>query len=337
MVAIGRNEPCPCGSGKKYKYCCLCKEPPPRMLSLMDELKAAIAGKTFQSLDEANAFAQAFMERKNRVSQLDFLGLSSEQMRRLLDFPFAGTREIVEIDMDLAPVAFRGIPVVENTLLFLGKLAEQEPLKATAKGNIPLPFAREVWSELNKPEREHYDSAIRTEEEVPLLRALRELLTLCGWVKKRNSRFSLTENGRKIVERGFIGADFRNLLDKFTLIFNWEFMDRYPSFAIVQRSFLFGLYLLHRQANREIEDKALANHFLRAFPQLLEEAHRYEAPYREQHDFIANCFSLRFLERFCEYFGFVTIRREAISGRFINRKFVQTTDFFRQYWQWRVQ
>jgi hypothetical protein len=23
---IGRNEPCPCGSGKKYKYCCLSKD-----------------------------------------------------------------------------------------------------------------------------------------------------------------------------------------------------------------------------------------------------------------------------------------------------------------------
>ncbi len=23
MVKIGRNQPCPCGSGKKYKYCCL--------------------------------------------------------------------------------------------------------------------------------------------------------------------------------------------------------------------------------------------------------------------------------------------------------------------------
>lgn len=22
MTKIGRNEPCPCGSGKKYKYCC---------------------------------------------------------------------------------------------------------------------------------------------------------------------------------------------------------------------------------------------------------------------------------------------------------------------------
>jgi uncharacterized protein YchJ len=23
---VGRNEPCPCGSGKKYKKCCLIKE-----------------------------------------------------------------------------------------------------------------------------------------------------------------------------------------------------------------------------------------------------------------------------------------------------------------------
>ena len=337
MGAIGRNEPCPCGSGKKYKQCCLGKEPPPRVSSVMDELRAAIAGKTFNSLDEANAFAQSFMESKNRVPQLDFLGISSEQMHRLLDFPFARTRDIVEIDMDLSPDTFRGIPVVDNALLFMGRLAEQEPLKATAKGNIPLPFAREVLAELKMPERELYVTSIRTEEEAPILHALRELLTLCGWVKKRNGRFSLTENGRKIVQGGFIGADFRNLLDKYTLIFNWGFMDRYPSFSIVQRSFLFGLYLLHRQAGREIEDNALADHFLRAFPQVLEDTRRYEVLYREPRDFISGCFSLRFLERFCEYFGFVTIRREVIPGRFIKRKFVRTTDFFRRYLQLRVQ
>jgi tetratricopeptide (TPR) repeat protein len=28
MVKIGRNAPCPCGSGKKYKKCCLDKAPP---------------------------------------------------------------------------------------------------------------------------------------------------------------------------------------------------------------------------------------------------------------------------------------------------------------------
>lgn len=26
MSAIGRNDPCPCGSGKKYKKCCLIKQ-----------------------------------------------------------------------------------------------------------------------------------------------------------------------------------------------------------------------------------------------------------------------------------------------------------------------
>ena len=26
MVKTGRNEPCPCGSGKKYKKCCLKKD-----------------------------------------------------------------------------------------------------------------------------------------------------------------------------------------------------------------------------------------------------------------------------------------------------------------------
>ena len=26
MARIGRNEPCPCGSGRKYKRCCLWKD-----------------------------------------------------------------------------------------------------------------------------------------------------------------------------------------------------------------------------------------------------------------------------------------------------------------------
>lgn len=29
MTKTGRNDPCPCGSGKKYKQCCLLKQPVP--------------------------------------------------------------------------------------------------------------------------------------------------------------------------------------------------------------------------------------------------------------------------------------------------------------------
>ena len=30
MMKIGRNDPCPCGSGKKYKHCCLNRPVPAR-------------------------------------------------------------------------------------------------------------------------------------------------------------------------------------------------------------------------------------------------------------------------------------------------------------------
>ncbi|MEW6759152.1 MAG: SEC-C metal-binding domain-containing protein, partial [Acidobacteriota bacterium] len=29
MTGPGRNDPCPCGSGKKFKKCCLGKDPQP--------------------------------------------------------------------------------------------------------------------------------------------------------------------------------------------------------------------------------------------------------------------------------------------------------------------
>jgi hypothetical protein len=42
-MKIGRNEPCPCGSGKKYKKCCLKK----------DELKKAISLPKRRSAEES--------------------------------------------------------------------------------------------------------------------------------------------------------------------------------------------------------------------------------------------------------------------------------------------
>ena len=35
MAKVGRNDSCPCGSGKKYKHCCESKKDSGRMSSLM--------------------------------------------------------------------------------------------------------------------------------------------------------------------------------------------------------------------------------------------------------------------------------------------------------------
>ena len=41
MSAIGRNEPCPCGSGKKYKHCCLNK---PQKTAMATYITRAVIG-----------------------------------------------------------------------------------------------------------------------------------------------------------------------------------------------------------------------------------------------------------------------------------------------------
>jgi hypothetical protein len=66
---IGRNDPCPCGSGKKYKSCCLLKKAPagktklkakwlnaPQAPNLMERAfgdAIASTGKTFNPVKES--------------------------------------------------------------------------------------------------------------------------------------------------------------------------------------------------------------------------------------------------------------------------------------------
>lgn len=84
MAKIGRNQPCPCGSGKKYKLCCLSKDqarheeapakatPPPRPAEGLDEdeLEQLDARSNHVvdliregRLDEAEAAAQELLRR----------------------------------------------------------------------------------------------------------------------------------------------------------------------------------------------------------------------------------------------------------------------------------
>jgi hypothetical protein len=62
MTKAGRNDPCPCGSGKKYKRCCAAKHQHSRLSLLMvGLLVAALAGGIYAAVvgfgDEGSATA----------------------------------------------------------------------------------------------------------------------------------------------------------------------------------------------------------------------------------------------------------------------------------------
>jgi len=334
MTKIGRNDPCPCGSGKKYKDCCMGKNDQPDEKGpaeqLIEEIRSALNSREFDSPEETQEFLDRFMESKNTVPQLDFLGLSSEQVHRILHHPLDDLTDIIRFNHNLEAGAFQDIPIVKNILFFLARLKDLEPLRATGKGNLPLAFVRELHDQFLNPSR-RFQFRIKSEEESITVNTLRHVLRMCGWLKKEKNYFSLTKKGRSIVERGFSEAHFFTLLQVFTRRFNWAFQDSYPPFWIIQGGFVFSLYLVHRKARRFIDAQNLSYYFIKAFPAVLSEAEGIRS--LDPSDTVKGCFSLRFLEHFCEYFGFVDTRREKKTP-YGFRIFVKKSDLYDHYINW---
>ena len=145
-MKIGRNDPCPCGSGIKYKKCCAGKQQAGEQLAGADagavtgELRELLKGQSFGSLDEANAFLSRHMRQRNQASSDDFHGLSPEQMHRFLHFPFDSPALInFPAPLDITPQA----PIMTLFNLLVNAVGD-EGLKATATGNLPRNFCREA-------------------------------------------------------------------------------------------------------------------------------------------------------------------------------------------------
>src|SRR3546814_18430682 len=70
-LSVGRNDPCPCLSGKKFKHCCLGKEnsaaPDQGAASASDILRNALQGQQFNSLEEAPTFVARQDRKSGRV------------------------------------------------------------------------------------------------------------------------------------------------------------------------------------------------------------------------------------------------------------------------------
>lgn len=99
---------------------------------IFDEMRSVMEGQRFGSFEEAQALASAFMEKKNRQPQPEFLGLSPEQMHRLLHQPLVDTDDIVALNTEISREDYTAAPVVIETVYFLKRLNDLQPLKATA-------------------------------------------------------------------------------------------------------------------------------------------------------------------------------------------------------------
>ncbi len=303
-----------------------------KKFQVFDEMRAAMKEQAFKSIEEAQGFADAWLKKANTEPKSEFLGFSSEQMRRLLYRPFEETSDIVTINKNLPHEKIQEIPIVREAVYFLRRLGELQPLKATAKGNLPRAFASEMHDRF--PEDPEFPWPIKSENDDMKLSTLRYILDTCGWIKKRNQKFYLTQKGKILNAKGFGPDDFHHLFRTYTRKLCWASRDLYPELEIIQQAFLFSCYILYRKAETYVHANELSSYFVQAFPAVIKKEEKF-IPSEDHYDLLHRSFYLRFIERFCEYFGLVTIEKKEKRSLQLNY-LIRTTPFFGEMFQWKL-
>ena len=324
-MKTGRNDPCPCGSGLKYKKCCADKHDASErqrvMGPAMDELKELLKDKSFGSLDEANAFLRQHNQQRNQAPRDDFHGLSPEQMHRFLHFPF-DTPNLIVFPSSLDSLLQAPILSLFN---LLAEGIGDDGLKATATGNLPRNFCRE--SAQSYYSYEEYRRIIevgelRTEPEFRVMHTTRLVAELAGLIRKYKGKFILSRECRKLLaEQGQSGI-YSRLFRTFVREYNWAYQDHLGEIPFMQQSFLFSLYLMSRYGGEWRSSTFYEDNFLRAFPNLLPHIQPVGSYYSPE-KVVRTSYSSRCLNRFARYFGLVEIERpgnDRYSAEFKVRK-----------------
>ena len=106
IVKIGRNDPCSCGSGKKYKHCCMDSLSKQRT-ELLDDMAQVVAMNPNLSLDELNLVMQHKVQERNNRPHAELCGLTPTQMANWLYGPFnqwTGVTMSTPDDLSSSPV-----------------------------------------------------------------------------------------------------------------------------------------------------------------------------------------------------------------------------------------
>ena len=312
-VDVGRNDPCPCGSGKKFKKCCLGREDPGLsnmptgevpvgMNQALEELESA-------SPEEARAFAELIIRQRNQAPNDDFQGLSPEQMHRLLYFPFSSPRLVNFPDrLDIAPTA----PILTLFELLVEAIGAQG-LKPTAKGNLPRRLCREAalafWGEKTYRDNTEF-GGIYKEEDFFDLHVTRLTAGLAGLIRKYKGRFILSRDCRALLADAGLAGVYPRLLGAYAEKFNWGYWDHFPDLHLIQHTFLFTLYLMTRYGGRWRTQTFYEDRFLRAFPMVLNEMELN--PILEPEQVFRSCYTLRVLVRFAGFLGLALV--EPVAG-----------------------
>lgn len=302
----GRNDPCPCGSGNKYKHCCLGSQDALHA-QIRDEVAEVIALNPDLSLDELNLVIQRNMHQRNNQPLADFCGLSPTQMVNWLDAPLADLQGVqIQTPADLS-----GSPVMCYLQLMLDTAMQSGgSFKATSKGNLPASLVKQASALLPQfavapleVDLSISEFAGSNEDKFNALHYTRVLAEIAGIFYQRSGSYHLKKAAQKTYISHGIAAFFQPMLDAAVSRYNWGYLDAIEQPVDLRTFWLFMLWRLQKHASlaRLTDDVATA------FPDLLRQLVPTE--YTGPMAMLERLIMLRFVERFLQFWGFATLDR----------------------------
>ncbi len=307
----GRNEQCPCGSGKKYKRCCL-NSAQSMNDDLHSEMEQILAMNPNLTLDEINCVLQSKVDTLNQQGHADFCGLSPDEISNWL---YARMDELRSVtistpqDISASPV-MRYLEVILNEALDNGGV-----FKATAKGNLPAKLvkkAAEILPELavarlNRPITIN-DYAGVNEDKFIALHYTRVLAEIAGIITLRSGRYHVNKATQARYQKEGLRSFFKPMLEAAVTQYNWAYLDTFDYQGDLRVFWVFMLWRL--QGHGDVEQ--LADEVRTAFPDILLDFNAND--YLPPEQMLGTLIESRFVDRFLQFWGFVVFERKYVAS-----------------------
>lgn len=303
-MKLGRNDPCHCGSGKKFKRCCM-SSVSKQHAQVFDDVEAMLAMNPNLSLDELNAALQHKVHDRNNQPHPDFCGATPTQMANWLDAPFD---ELQWVTIS-TPDEFLASPVMRYLDLILDEaMAQDGSFKATSKGNLPAKLVKQASELLPEFAVAQFpvnisisEFAGSNEDKFNALHYTRVLAEISGIIYRRSGRYHVKKSAQKQYQAVGIQAFFKPMLKAAISKYNWGYLDGFEYDINLRTFWLFMLWRIqsHNSVDQLVEEVKVAfPDLLLAFP-----PDDYFSPEKS----LSTLIESRFIERFLQFWGFVTI------------------------------
>lgn len=316
-MKLGRNDPCHCGSGKKFKRCCM-NSASKQHAQVFDDVEAMLAMNPNLSIDELNAALQHKVQDRNNQPNPDFCGVTPTQLTNWLYAPFD---ELQWLTIS-TPDELLASPVMRYLALILEEaMAQEGSFKATSKGNLPVKLVKQASELLPEFAVAQFGSKISisefagsNEDKFNALHYTRVLAEISGIIYRRSGRYHVKKSAQKQYQALGIQAFFKPMLEAAISKYNWGYLDGFE-YDIDLR--LFWLFMLWRIQSHNSADQ-LVEEMKTAFPDLLQSIPTDD--YLSPESILSMLIESRFITRFLQFWGFVTID----PRRYINAEPVAT-------------